>query len=209
MSEGNKKRKHVTGKAIAQNYWDKLNKDGTYNTPVNPRHVWVDFGEPRCMGCGLYKNAKYVDVRPDEDTEKKWLNCWNRATAGKYAYLQKCHIIPHCYEGDDSLDNFILLCKKCHNSNPNTSSVEMYQKWLDNIKPWDRYEEASAGLWEAMDLYEVEQEQCLEAMNHPDFSDFYIKNSVQVVGEGNNWNTRIAVVAMFLKELNNKELCKA
>jgi len=197
------KRKQVTGKAIAQNYWDKLNKDGTYNTPVNPRHVWIDFGEPRCMGCGFYKNSQHVDVRPNEDTKEKWLNCWNRATAGQYAFLQKCHIIPHCFEGDDSLDNFILLCDNCHKNNPNTRSTKMYQKWLDGIQEWTRWGGVKNEIKEAQERYGVtddDVEWIMQKEVHGQFLKFYGENVSLVVGEGLNWNTRMAAIAMFVEE---------
>ena len=208
-----KKRKFIKGSTIARNYVEHMGKfdssrgDYSFSTPIQPRYAGIDWGEPRCMGCGYYENAEYVDVREEEDNEKDWLNCWDRACE---CYLEKCHIVPHSQTGDDSPDNFILLCSKCHAANPNTSSVKMYQRWLDSIEPWSQWnspdwqpsaeeqkviEEGTA----AMKVFDVSIDDMLDALNHKDFKEYYEKNTTQVAG-GNNWNTRIAAIAGFLDE---------
>ena len=122
-----KKRKYVKRSAIAKRYAEGNNRKVKVNV--------CDWGEPCCWACGYYSRGHKYDVRK---SDKHWSACWDRAD-----YLEKAHIIPFALTGDDSLENFVLLCKECHRKNPNTKSVETYQIWLDFIPEWNnvRYNE--------------------------------------------------------------------
>ena len=58
-------------------------------------------------------------------------HCWR---CGVKKRLDRCHIVPHSQGGEDSPENFVLLCKHCHFENPNLSNVEVIWKWLKAYK---------------------------------------------------------------------------
>lgn len=76
-----------------------------------------DWGEPECWACGLfnykiYEDDNYEKYRLSDRVFKIWdLN------ASK-SLLQRAHIIPKMCGGDDSISNYFLLCKKCHEESP-------------------------------------------------------------------------------------------
>src|SRR5439155_25914855 len=57
--------------------------------------------------------------------------CW---ACGDNVETEKCHIIPHCFDGDEIPENMILLCNQCHKENPNAISYDSYIQWLKSRK---------------------------------------------------------------------------
>ena len=53
--------------------------------------------------------------------------CWR---CGYKSKLEKCHIIPHSLEGKDEPSNYVLLCKLCHEENPNVGNSNIMWDWL-------------------------------------------------------------------------------
>lgn len=55
--------------------------------------------------------------------------CWKCGCKRK---TERCHIVPHqtplC--GPDSPDNFVLLCRECHELGPNVSDPDAMWEWL-------------------------------------------------------------------------------
>lgn len=58
-------------------------------------------------------------------------HCWRCGTKKR---LDRCHIIPFSRGGQDSPDNFVLLCKHCHIDNPNLDDVDVMWRWLEAYK---------------------------------------------------------------------------
>ncbi len=48
--------------------------------------------------------------------------------------LDKCHVIPLSLGGGDVLSNIVILCKDCHNANPNGVNEKEYFKWMDTVE---------------------------------------------------------------------------
>lgn len=46
--------------------------------------------------------------------------------------IQRCHILPLCEGGDNSLKNIHLLCKNCHSESEHLSG-EAYWKWMRHV----------------------------------------------------------------------------
>lgn len=51
---------------------------------------------------------------------------------GFYRGIQRCHILPLCEGGDNSLKNIHLLCRNCH-SESEFLSGEAYWKWMRHV----------------------------------------------------------------------------
>lgn len=57
--------------------------------------------------------------------------CWR---CGCERNLQRCHIVPDALDGKDEPANLVLLCKRCHAENPNTTDVEIMWDWIKAYK---------------------------------------------------------------------------
>lgn len=64
------------------------------------------------------------------DKSEAYERCWR---CGYKRKLHRCHIIPSSL-GRDSADNLVLLCKRCHEENPNVKDPEIMWDWLKAYK---------------------------------------------------------------------------
>ncbi|MBP2025082.1 HNH endonuclease [Peptoniphilus stercorisuis] len=53
--------------------------------------------------------------------------CWR---CGYKVPLERCHIIPDSLGGEDSPENLVLLCKRCHIENPNGFDKDIMWDWI-------------------------------------------------------------------------------
>ena len=84
--------------------------------------IFIDWGEPSCWACGFHYGAKYDIRRSDAG--------WNEILAGwEEVPLQRCHIIPRSCGGADKPSNLFLMCRECHDLQPNTSVPEVFFQW--------------------------------------------------------------------------------
>ena len=176
-----KRRKYVRRSAIAKRYVEGNNRKVKVNV--------CDWGEPCCWACGYYSREHKYDVRK---SDKHWSACWDRAK-----YLEKAHIVPFALTGDDSLENFVLLCKECHRKNPNTTSVEAYQIWLDSVPEWTNVK--INNFKEAFELFDLPLE-CVDALLSDDgdrFEEFLNENAISANGLVNPM-TMAAAMASYL-----------
>lgn len=61
-------------------------------------------------------------------------HCWNCGIETKS--LERAHIIPHSLGGEDTADNYVLLCHACHNEAPNLNDKDIMWEWIkSNKKP--------------------------------------------------------------------------
>ena len=88
------------------------------NQETCPWNGFLD--EPACFACGFFK---------DETSKTTGWHTWNKA--GKNG-LERCHIIPHSLGGSNTVDNFVLLCKKCHELSPDIGDSEFLFDWMKN-----------------------------------------------------------------------------
>lgn len=54
-------------------------------------------------------------------TEKSWTR----------PNLVKAHVVPYSLNGSNEPDNFVLLCVRCHELNPETTSRQYFCDWLE------------------------------------------------------------------------------
>ena len=70
-------------------------------------------------------NSSKINIKPSWDNA---INaCW---ICGFETRVERCHIIPDCLGGEPIPSNLVLLCKLCHEGNPETIYYEDYLKWL-------------------------------------------------------------------------------
>lgn len=53
--------------------------------------------------------------------------CWRCGYKGR---LQHCHIVPESRNGSYSVDNLVLLCRRCHRESPNIADKRYMWIWL-------------------------------------------------------------------------------
>lgn len=83
--------------------------------------LYLDTEHPECFACG--RPAKTVknprDVR----------DYWNKSKR-----LEKCHIIPACLGGTNTVENLVMMCRDCNMSNPETNSELYFWLWFKTRK---------------------------------------------------------------------------
>ena len=82
-----------------------------------------DVFEPSCMACGIPFG--------DPDASPKWSN-WN----GKG--LERCHVVPRSAGGLDIESNLVLMCKPCHNAQPQSDDPDHTWQWMRERTALDR-----------------------------------------------------------------------
>jgi HNH endonuclease len=84
--------------------------------------IFVDWGEPSCWACRFHYGMKY-DVKSSDASWSKILHGWERIP------LQRCHIVPRSLGGKDDPSNLFLMCRECHDLQPNTAFPEVFFEW--------------------------------------------------------------------------------
>lgn len=89
-----------------------------------------DCGEPECMACGKTSSNIFQNPRYDYllQTEDKWHEVWDFGETKKL--LERAHIVGVQFNGRDSPDNIVLLCKKCHAESPDTPNEKDMLSWI-------------------------------------------------------------------------------
>lgn len=99
--------------------------------------VIEDFGEPSCMCCGFFNENIYDDPKFDYLFENgKHDRLWNLRSSK--AILQRAHIVPHMLaEGNSGVDNYFLLCKRCHQESPDYADSKYFFAYIYNMRKRD------------------------------------------------------------------------
>jgi hypothetical protein len=92
---------------------------------ISETGLFIDWGEPGCWACGFHYGVKY-DTRSGDAPWTEILKLWERIP------LQRCHIVPRALGGSDNPENLFLMCRECHDSQPNTSVPEIFFRWARN-----------------------------------------------------------------------------
>lgn len=86
--------------------------------------------------------AYYKDKLNEEDIgadiKEMHKRCWH---CGDLSKLCRCHIIPSSAGGQDCPDNYVLLCRRCHEQAPNCTDKGIMMSWLkrDSTKIYNLY----------------------------------------------------------------------
>lgn len=124
--------------------------------------IFIDWGEPSCWACGFHYGIKY-DVKAKDTSWKKILDGWERIP------LQRCHIIPRSLGGSDERSNLFLMCRECHDLQPNTALPEIFFEWARAQSSWMR---ESAKIEETLRSFDVPSEQHQELLRLVRSSEF-------------------------------------
>jgi len=76
-----------------------------------------------------YWKGKIYETDLNFDWEDALDVCWNCGQERSKG-IEKCHIIAASLKGKDKPENFVLLCRSCHNQAPNCSSKEIMWDWI-------------------------------------------------------------------------------
>jgi hypothetical protein len=91
------------------------------------------------------KNSNISELELNFDWADAHTHCWNCGDdrfrkSHKTPSLERCHIVPHSLGGSDSPDNYVLLCKDCHQEAPNTNNPNDMWDWIkSNYMPFSFY----------------------------------------------------------------------
>ncbi|MDI1352804.1 MAG: HNH endonuclease signature motif containing protein [bacterium] len=95
---------------------NKKNKMATRRTSnINHQQI-IDYWSIR-----VYEGDLSIDFSEADE------RCWR---CGYKSSLEKCHIVPHSLGGKDEPSNYVLLCKLCHEENPNVDDPNIMWDWL-------------------------------------------------------------------------------
>lgn len=122
-----------------------------------------DLGEPGCWACGNWWGTKYdnENINASLDDIKK---LWNKVTQ-----LQRCHIIPKSLGGTDEPSNLFLMCRECHDLAPNTTSREIFFKWVDAQNWFKRLEIQFKDELKTFNIKDIEMEDFTKILTSLEF----------------------------------------
>ncbi|MEP0859694.1 HNH endonuclease [Trichocoleus sp. DQ-U1] len=83
--------------------------------------------EPTCQEIVNYWASREDEAGLAVDWAEAHERCWH---CGYKSRLQKCHIIPKSRRGSLSVDNLVLLCRRCHREAPNSTDPRFMWIWL-------------------------------------------------------------------------------
>lgn len=88
----------------------------------------IDPLEPQCWCCfrPVRKPTSFKRLaKIDNPSWRKIRSAWNDCKG-----LHRCHIVSETLGGTDEPENIFMMCKKCHDSAPDTTSKEMFLRWV-------------------------------------------------------------------------------
>ena len=88
----------------------------------------IDLLEPQCWCCfRIFRNARsFLSLaKKDNPSWTEIRSAWNAFTD-----LHRCHIVAQALAGTDEPENLFLMCKRCHDRAPDTTSKEMFLRWV-------------------------------------------------------------------------------
>lgn len=149
--------------------------------------LFMDWGEPSCWACGIFDSSHDIEdsTQPLDEIFKVW---------DKQQYLERCHVVPRSLGGCNCHGNLVLLCKNCHNENPDTRNLNTFKLWLQNRKNY--------GSRRIAELTNCFEEFGLKLNNLDyflmyfcdEFSDYLIENSILVAGKFTDASTLAALI---------------
>lgn len=111
----------------------------------------------------IYLNFDWCDCKD---------RCWNCAKSFKYSKPDRCHIIPKSLGGLDTPSNFVILCKECHQTSPDTIYPDDMWDWIKGNKKLVGFYENSYNLDAAL------KQLCLENnCTLPELCQEYVENT--------------------------------
>jgi HNH endonuclease len=124
--------------------------------------IFIDWGEPSCWACRFHYGIKY-DIKSPDASWNEILDGWERIP------LQRCHIIPRSLGGSEEPANLFLMCRECHDLQPNTALPEIFFEW---VRAQSHGRRESAKIDEALRSFGVGPEQHRELTQLLESSDF-------------------------------------
>jgi hypothetical protein len=76
-----------------------------------------------------YWRGKVEEIYLNFDWSDALEVCWNCGQERSKG-IERCHIIADSLKGKDKPENFILLCRSCHNQAPNCNSKQIMWDWI-------------------------------------------------------------------------------
>ena len=114
------KRKNFSKGQIAQ-YWIDWSIEHKKIPPWD-EYGW-DSGEPSCMACGYWQE--------EWDAKRTVKARWESTD------LERCHIVPLFLGGADELANLVLMCKRCHQEQPDSKDPDVTYAYMKARTIWD------------------------------------------------------------------------
>lgn len=102
-------------------YWEGVGSDELHRIfPRNPA-PYIGWGEPFCFRCGWLAPVKEAADYPQGWSTARILDTtWNSVGA----WLEKCHLHDHQFDGPNEPSNFVPMCPLCHEHQPECPTRE-------------------------------------------------------------------------------------
>lgn len=88
---------------------------------------------------------------PDWDEPACWV-CSYPVETWDRVMLERCHIIPKSLGGANVPSNLVLMCRRCHDTAPNTSFIDDFAQWASVQSDFKRRERDMLNAFEDMGL---------------------------------------------------------
>lgn len=131
---------------------------------------FVDWGEPGCWACGFHYDAKY-DIRDPNARWAKVLACWERVP------LQRCHIVPRSLGGSNKASNLFLMCRECHDLQPNTSVRAVFFDWARTQRFLYREMAKINAALDSFGVEEIQRDKLSDVIQSKQFRSWALKRS--------------------------------
>lgn len=196
----NKKRINKTRANIFQ-YWKnicidkygKLHYEGDY--PIEESiPVIIDWEEQHCWACGKRLPSHNIKYRGWLNNEN-YNSIWNDEAVDEC--LQRAHIIADSLGGAPVESNLFLLCPQCHFESPDTTSRQMFFKWV-----YDRRESNKGERYYYKQALKILKEEY--HLSYPVFDDDVTKVGVNVATHANAVVESSCIYSIVANGLKNR-----
>jgi len=125
----------------------------------------IDLLEPQCWCCSriFRKSRSFVSLaKKDNPSWREIRSAWNDLTA-----LHRCHIVGQALGGTDEPENLFLMCKRCHDRAPDTTSKEMFLRWVSaqNERWAEPFTEAAHQIRQALQDFGVDSDEKMRELD--------------------------------------------
>ncbi|MGB2863892.1 MAG: HNH endonuclease [Sedimentisphaerales bacterium] len=169
----------------------------------------VDLLEPQCWCCyrPLRKSPSFKRLaKIDNPTWKEIRSAWNDCKE-----LVRCHIIPDSLGGMPEPENIFLMCKRCHDEAPDTTSKEMFLRWVSSQYDVNRLIEKFGEFKKALRDFGVDSDKDIveldELVSNKEFKSWIRKNvgiHVGPYGGTIKMSTIVAALLEYRNQLNHQ-----
>lgn len=169
----------------------------------------IDLLEPQCWCCyrPIRKPPSFKKLKKiNNPTWKEIRSAWNDCKE-----LHRCHIVPRMLGGTEEPENIFLMCNRCHDKAPDTTSKEMFLRWVSRQYEVNLLEENYFEFKKALHDFGVDSDEDIveldKLLRSKGFNSWMRKNvgiHVGPYGGTIKMSTVVAALLEYQKQLNRQ-----